>query len=87
MGFLRRLLGGERRSDAPEATAAAAPGAGPADVDAEEREYELELLRSEDERLGDLAKRQLRFAKYAWQPPAQGGERRADDQDTKGSGQ
>jgi hypothetical protein len=25
--------------------------------------------------------RQLRYARYAWQPPAQGGERRADDED------
>ena len=74
MGFLRRLFGGEAHSDAP----AAAPPVG-ADLDAEERAYELELLRSEQERLDDLAQRQLRYAKYAWQPPAQGGDRRADD--------
>jgi hypothetical protein len=35
--------------------------------------------------LDDLARRQLRYADYAWEPPAQGGERRADDTD-KGTG-
>jgi len=80
MGFLRRLLGGEAHpaADAPDATL------DPADVDADERAYELELLRSEQERLDDLAQRQLRWAKDAWQPPAQGGERRADDHDAQG---
>jgi hypothetical protein len=48
-------------------------------VDAEERQRELDVLRDEQERLDELAKRQLRYAEYAWQPPAQGGERRADD--------
>ena len=37
------------------------------------------MLRSEQERLDELAQRQLRYADYAWQPPAKGGERRADD--------
>lgn len=55
-----------------------------ADVDADERAYELELLRGEQERLDDLAQRQLRWAKDAWQPPAQGGDRRADDHDRQG---
>lgn len=82
MGFLRRLLGKEAHGDAPTATRDTT--ADPVDVDAEERAYELELLRGEQERLDELAQRQLRFAKYAWQPPAQGGERRADDRD-KGS--
>lgn len=59
--------------------AALAPG--PADAEAEEREHELEILRDEQERLDELAQRQLRYAKYAWQPPAQGGEQRADDRD------
>ncbi|MEX1169531.1 MAG: hypothetical protein WEE50_05250 [Chloroflexota bacterium] len=77
MGFLRRLLGGDdaARTDAP-------PSDDAAEVEAEEREHELEILRAEQERLDELAQRQLRYAQYAWQPPAQGGERRADDQDT-----
>jgi hypothetical protein len=73
MGFLRRLLGTE---GSPEA----AP-IDPAEVDADERQHELEVLRGEQERLDDLAQRQLRYAEYAWQPPPQGGERRADDGD------
>ena len=41
----------------------------------------LELARQEQDRLGELGQRQLRYADYAWQPPRQGGERRADDVD------
>ena len=74
MGFLRRLLGGGPPTEAPETTADDA-----ATLDAEERKHELEVLRGEHERLDDLAQRQLRYADYAWQPPPQGGERRADD--------
>ena len=73
MGFLRRLLGPSNRSDAPSIDLG--------DADADEREHELEVLRGEHERLDDLAQRQLRYAQYAWQPPAQGGERGADDAD------
>jgi hypothetical protein len=81
MGFLRRLLGGsETPSDAPEA----APPS-PAELDAAERDHELEVLRAEQERLDELTQRELRYEKYAWQPPAQGGERRAEDDDA-GSG-
>ncbi len=76
MGFLRRLLGGDATPEAPEAAQADA-----ATIDADERAYELEVLRGEQERLDDLARRQLRYADYAWQPPPQGGERRADDRD------
>lgn len=76
MGFLRRLLGGDpapdTQDDAPIDSAAA---------DADERQHELDMLRGEQERLDDLAQRQLRYADYAWQPPRQGGERRADDGD------
>jgi hypothetical protein len=75
MGFLRRLLGG----DAP----AEAPGFDAGEVDAEERQHELEVLRAEHERLDELAQRQLRYADYSWQPPPQGGERRADDGDER----
>jgi len=81
MGFLRRLLrGNEAPTEAPEA----AP-ADPAALEADEREHELEVLRAEQERLDELTQRQLRYEKYAWQPPAQGGERRAEDNDA-GSG-
>ena len=77
MGFLRRLLGGnETPSDAPQAAPAS-----PAELEAAEREHELEVLRAEQERLDELTQRQLRYEKYAWQPPAQGGERRAEDND------
>ena len=57
-----------------------------AELEADEREHELDVLRAEQERLDDLAQRQLRYASYAWQPPAQGGERRADDGDRSGPG-
>lgn len=74
MGFLRRLLGdndGEARDEAPPVD--------PAELDASEREHELDVLRAEGERMDELTQRQLRYAEYAWEPPAQGGERRADD--------
>lgn len=73
MGLLRRLLG--------SASVAESSLAGAAELDADERRHELHLLREEQERLDELAQRQLRYADYAWQPPAQGGERRADDRD------
>jgi hypothetical protein len=73
MGFLRRFLGSQASTD-PQTDDAA-------NLDAEEREHELDVLRGEQERLDELAQRQLRYAQYAWQPPAQGGERRADDRD------
>ncbi len=76
LGFLRRLLGGDAPPDTYETTPFDA-----AEVDAEERQHELDVLRAEQERLDELAQRQLRYAQYAWQPPAQGGERRADDRD------
>jgi hypothetical protein len=82
MGWLRRLLGGGTQ-DATLNTPEVAD-AGPDEVDADERAYELELLKGEQARLDELAQRQLRYAKYAWQPPAQGGERRADDRDAQG---
>ena len=77
MGFLKRLLGGESGSTAEPP----APPATPADLDADERAHELDLARSEQDRLSDLQQRQLTYANYAWQPPAQGGTRRADDED------
>ena len=88
MGFIRRLFGGGRSSEAnpnpsTKAIDAARPAdpTGPADLDAAERAYELEVLRQEQARLDDLTQRQLKYARYSWQPPAQGGDRRADDAD------
>jgi hypothetical protein len=82
MGFLRRIFGGGEHSD-EAATAGPEPAdaAGSIDADAEERQHELEVLRAEAERLDELTQRQLKYAKYAWQPPDEGGERRADDVD------
>jgi hypothetical protein len=63
------------------------PDAGPEtrvdhpELDALEREHELELARGEQQRLDELQQRQLRYADYSWEPPAQGGERRAEDGD------
>jgi hypothetical protein len=48
-------------------------------TESDERERERLVVREEHERLDELARRQLRYADYSWQPPAQGGERRADD--------
>jgi hypothetical protein len=87
MGFLRRLLGGETHSPAGETGSPTGEPRTPDDraaVDAEETARDLELLREDQARLDDLAQRQLRYAQYAWEPPAQGGERRADDGDATG---
>ena len=79
MEKLRRLFGG-----GAEPASAESPPADPALIAADERAYELDLLRSEQERLDELAQRQLRYAEYAWQPPRQGGDRRAEDADEPG---
>jgi hypothetical protein len=76
MGFLRRLLGGAGSGSADPRTS---DPADPVDIDAAERARDLELARGEQDRLDELSQRQLRYAAYAWQPPRQGGERRADD--------
>ena len=79
MDALRRLFGkGSPPSDAtePSAPSAAAPTRSSSD---DEVAYERDLLKGEAARLDDLQQRQLRYADYAWQPPAQGGTRRADD--------
>lgn len=83
MSFLRRLLGGDDEG------VAATNGSKPADPvdDAEaERIHERELARAEMERLDELRLRQLKYADKAWTPPAQGGERRADDEDREAEG-
>lgn len=83
MGFLRRLVGGGATpTDGPDAAPEApVDPVDPVDLEAAERERELDVLRAEQERLDELTQRQLRYEKYAWQPPAQGGERRAEDND------
>lgn len=81
LGFLKRLVGGESRSEVGRSVVF-----DPTEAEAEERQRELDVLRGEQERLDELAQRQLRYAKYAWQPPAQGGERRADDRDKPETG-
>jgi hypothetical protein len=78
MGFLKRILGGGG-SEPPDSIASASASA--VDDDAAERAHDLDLARSEQDRLDELSQRQLRYADYAWQPPKQGGERRADDED------
>ena len=81
MGFLKRLFGGDSGSEEPAQQPATA-----ADVEADERAYELEIARSEQDRLSDLQQRQLKYSDYAWTPPAQGGTRRADDEDAAKEG-
>ncbi len=82
MDFLRRRLRGSAdATNSPTAPSANDAPADPVDVDAMERDYELDLLRDEQGRLDELQQRQLRYANYAWEPPAQGGERRSDDED------
>lgn len=78
MALLRRLLGGADRAEAPASEPLDTDAA-----DAAEREHELELMREEQDRLDDLTLRQQRYAGYAWRPPDEGGERRADDQDAE----
>jgi hypothetical protein len=79
MSFLKRLFGGGE----PPAT----PPADDARSVAEEAARERELLLAEARRLDDdLIQRQLRYAGRSWTPPAQGGERRADDEETQDEG-
>ena len=83
MGFLRRIFGGGSSGgdDAPTTAVDVDGEAGSVDGDADERQHELDVLRAEAERIDELTQRQLKYAEYAWQPPDQGGERRADDPD------
>jgi hypothetical protein len=83
MGFLRRIFGGDRGNEGDDETTAAVEDGerGLVEPDAEEHQHELSVLRAEAERLDELTRRQLKYADHSWQPPAQGGERRADDGD------
>ena len=78
MSFLKRLFGGGVPGSAGPTSEQTAD---PVDDDAAERAHDLELARGEQDRLDELAQRQLRYADYSWEPPKQGGERRADDAD------
>jgi hypothetical protein len=75
VSFLKRLFGGE-----PNDAETAQPAASSSEIAADEQAHELEILREEARRLDELQQRQLRYADRAWTPPAQGGERRADDE-------
>lgn len=86
MGFLRRLLGGEKPGRSEPGAAPSTSSFDAAEMEADERAHELEVLREEQARLDDLAQRQLRYADYAWTPPRQGGDRRADDEDPEEEG-
>jgi hypothetical protein len=78
MGFLKRLFGGEPARDPEEDAGLAAESV------ADEQARERELLRAEADRLDDdLIQRQLRYQQHSWKPPAQGGPRRADDEDAE----
>jgi len=84
MGFFRRLFGAERDAvDSPDEDAEEAERAdvSPAELDGAERAHELEMARFEQDRTDDLMRRQQRYAERSWTPPAQGGERRSDDED------
>ena len=74
MGFLRRLLGGD------DGASGRAP-VDEAELEADERAHELEMARFEQDRTDDLVRRQQRFSSYSWTPPAQGGDRRAGEDD------
>jgi hypothetical protein len=76
MGWLRRLLGGGATSS-PPGDAGVADNAGWSDE--EERAHELELARFEQDRTTDLVRRQQQYADRTWTPPAQGGPRRAGE--------
>ncbi|HET7829809.1 MAG TPA: hypothetical protein VFL03_09615 [Candidatus Limnocylindrales bacterium] len=77
MSFLKRLFGGssdDRRTIPDEPPLAI-------DLLEEEQARDRELLRADAERLDDeLIQRQMRYAQHAWTPPAQGTDRRADDE-------
>jgi hypothetical protein len=85
VSFLRRVLGGgskpadEGRGEAPASGQASVLAAADAEA-ARERDLLLEEARRLDD---DLLQRQLRYADRAWTPPAQGGTRRADDEDAE----
>ncbi len=86
MSFLKRLFGGGETPATPPADDARS-GVDDARSGADEAARERELLLAEARRLDDdLIQRQLRYADRSWTPPAQGGERRADDEEAQAEG-
>jgi hypothetical protein len=83
MKVFRRLLGGTAEAESDEAAPEPRSAADSASPEEEERQYELDLAREEARRLDELQQRQLRYTNYSWTPPAQGGERRADDEEAQ----
>jgi hypothetical protein len=82
VGFLKRLFGGTT-DDTRDETADEGPTPTEADLVAAEQDRERELIRADAERLdNDLIQRQMRYADRSWTPPAQGGARRADDEES-----
>jgi hypothetical protein len=84
VSFLRRILSGPGRTEPDGAADGTTAPPTASDLEADERAHELDALRAEQDRLDDLKRRQLRYADRAWTPPAQGGQRRADDADSEG---
>jgi hypothetical protein len=86
VGFLRRFRGGAPDPE-PEA---GVPASGDDEGDGmptaeDEVARDRELMREESRRLDDdLLQRQMRYADRSWTPPAQGGPRRADDEESEG---
>jgi hypothetical protein len=81
MGFLRRLLGGDGKATETPASDRAVGW-----TDDDERTHELELARFEQDRTTDLMRRQQRYGDRSWTPPAQGGERRAGEDEVDAPG-
>ena len=82
VSFLRRLFGGP--SEDPDRPRSDEPPPSALDLLAEEQDRERELLLEDARRLDDeLLQRQLRYAQRSWTPDAQGGTRRADDEDAE----
>jgi hypothetical protein len=86
MKFLRGLRRGPSEGEQDQPSTAdgpddltSAPEEPDIAADAADQERDLVVLREEQARIDALAQRQQRYADYAWRPPAQGGERRADD--------
>ena len=80
MSFLKRLFGGSADDHRT------IPDEPPLAIDLLEQEQarERELLRDDAMRLDDeLIRRQMRYAQHSWTPPAQGTDRRADDEDAE----
>ena len=89
MSFLRRLLrggDGPPKEDGPPAEAPDDQPGSDAEFETAELDRDREVLREEAERLDDLQRRQLRYAGRAWRPAAQGGGRRADEDQDKEPG-